>query len=57
VPGALIAVHPFGTPADVVSRLGAVRAQDYAAGKWAIVMLDGRVVGTWRCRFECAPCR
>src|SRR5438034_3062779 len=31
-----IARHDFRTPADVVSHLGAVQAQDYAGGKWAI---------------------
>lgn len=32
----LIAQHMFGKPEDVVSWLGAVQAQDYAAAKWAI---------------------
>src|SRR5438552_18591278 len=28
--------HDFRTPAKLVSHLGAVQAQDYAGGKWAI---------------------
>lgn len=31
-----IARHDFSTPAEVVSWLGAVQAQDYPGGKWAI---------------------
>src|SRR5438552_16716863 len=31
-----IAQHDFRTPAKLVSHLGAVQAQDYAGGKWAI---------------------
>ncbi len=31
-----IAQHHFRTPAEVVAWLGAVQAQDYSAGKWAI---------------------
>src|SRR5438034_5579338 len=31
-----IAQHDFRTPAELVSHLGAVQAQDFAGGKWAI---------------------
>ena len=36
---------PLATPADVVRRLGAVQAQDYAGAKWAVAMRTRGIVG------------
>ncbi len=59
-----IAHHSFTTPADVVADLGAVQAQDYPGGKWAIglrlpgatdadierAIADRSIVRTWPMR-------
>ncbi|HEY7802316.1 MAG TPA: winged helix DNA-binding domain-containing protein, partial [Dehalococcoidia bacterium] len=59
-----IAVHASNTPAEIVAALGAVQAQDYAGGKWAIALrlphatdegiehaiVDRTIVRTWPMR-------
>ncbi len=59
-----IARPAFATPAEVVAWLGAVQAQDYAGGKWAVglrlpaatepdieqALADRTIVGTWPMR-------
>jgi len=59
-----IAQQDFRTPAELVSHLGAVQAQDYAGGKWAIglrlpnaseadieaAIADRTIVRTWPMR-------
>jgi len=58
------------TPADVVRRLGALQAQDYAQATWAIglrtksatladverAIADRRIVLTWLCEARCMRC-
>ena len=59
-----LAVHASTTPAEIVAALGAVQAQDYAGGKWAIALrlphatdediehaiVDRTIVRTWPMR-------
>jgi hypothetical protein len=50
-----IAAADLERPAEVVAWLGAIQAQDYSGGLWAVggmlspvIVIGGRVAGTWK---------